>query len=277
MSQNSENRVMNLPVVAEIRDLPSPLPTNVKFVDVRKAEDFNDGHIAGAVNIDPTLLNKVVKPVGGLLPDAAGAQAITETLGLMADEHLVIYDNGAETAAARLIWVLHAYGFYAASWLNGGIKAWQAAGLTLSTSAEVKTIATPSARLEFKQTNVFSVDEYKDLVNDDHFLPLDVRSEGEFLGTDVRSAHGGRVPRAKHCEWTSMFNVDGKLKDDSTLRQMLDDISISKDKHVVVYCQTHQRSAVTYVVLKHLGYENVSAIDGAWSAWGNRDDTPIEL
>lgn len=274
---------MNLPLVAEIRDLPSPLPKHVRFVDARKEEDFNNGHIAGAVRIDPTMLSKVVKPVGGLLPDAAGAKAIAEVLGLMADEHLVIYDNGAETAAARLIWVLHAYGFYAVSWLNGGMKAWRAAGLTLSTSAGAKISTTPSAKLEFKQTNVFSVDEYKALVNDDHnnhydhYVPLDVRSEGEFLGTDVRSARGGRVPGAIHCEWTSVFSDDGKLKDDNTLRQMLQDLSISTDKHVVVYCQTHQRSAVTYVVLKHLGYDNVSAIDGAWSAWGNRDDTPIEL
>ena len=124
---------------------------------------------------------------------------------------------------------------------------------------------------------MFSVDEYKDLLNDERFVPLDVRSEGEFLGTDVRSERGGHVPNAKHCEWTTMFNTDGKLKDDDTLRKMLQDISISTDKHVVVYCQTHQRSSVTYVVLKHLGYENVSAIDGAWSAWGNRIDTPIEL
>ena len=273
---------MNLPLVAEISDLPSPLPKHVKFVDTRKEEDYRHGHIAGAVRIDPALLSKVVKPVGGLLPDKEGAKAIAETLGLMADEHLVIYDNGAETAAARLIWVLHAYGFYAASWLNGGFKAWQAAGLSTASVTTTDASATlvtdkPSATLEFKQTNVFNVDEYKTLLNDKRFVPLDVRSEGEFLGTDVRSERGGHVPGAKHCEWTTMFNADGKLKDDDTLRQMLGDLSVSADNHVIVYCQTHQRSSVAYVVLKHLGYENVSAIDGAWSAWGNRDDTPIEL
>ncbi len=268
---------MNLPLVAEINDLPRPAPNNIKFVDARKEEDFNKGHITGAIRIDPSLLSKVVKPIGGLLPDTVGAAAIAETLGLKADEHLVIYDNGAETAAARLIWVLHAYGFYSVSWLNGGFKAWQAAGLDISTKANPLTHSTPSVKLEFKQTNVFSVDEYKELLNDERFVPLDVRSAAEFNGTDVRSARGGHVPNAKHCEWTSVFNADGKLKDDDTLRHMLQDLTLNTDKHVVVYCQTHQRSAVTYVVLKHLGYENVSAIDGAWSAWGNRDDVPIEL
>ncbi len=268
---------MNLPLVAEINDLSHSTPNNIKFVDTRKEEDFSKGHIIGAVRIDPTLLSKVVKPMGGLLPDAAGAAAIADALGLMADEHLVVYDNGAETAAARLIWVLHAYGFYSVSWLNGGFKAWQAAGLRISTAAQPTISSEPSAKLEFKQSNVFSVDEYKALLNDKHFVPLDVRSAAEFHGTDVRSAHGGHIPNAKHCEWTSMFTADGKLKDDETLYDMLQALSISQDNHVVVYCQTHQRSAVTYVVLKHLGYENVSAIDGAWSAWGNRDDVPIEL
>jgi len=52
------------------------------------------------------------------------------------------------------------------------------------------------------------------------------------------------------------------------------DAGIDKDAKIIVYCQSHQRSAVSYVALKHLGFNNVRAIDGAWSSWGNRDDVP---
>ena len=103
---------------------------------------------------------------------------------------------------------------------------------------------------------------------------LDVRSEAEFNGSDVRSAMGGHVPGAQHLEWTSMLDEQGRLLDDDKLQAELDARQIKTDDTVIVYCQTHQRSAVTYVALRHLGYQDVRALDGAWSNWGNRADTP---
>ncbi|MDO8672179.1 MAG: rhodanese-like domain-containing protein, partial [Dehalococcoidia bacterium] len=40
--------------------------------------------------------------------------------------------------------------------------------------------------------------------------------------------------------------------------------------------QTGQRSAVTYLTLRLLGYEKVRNYDGSWQEWGNETDTPIE-
>jgi thiosulfate/3-mercaptopyruvate sulfurtransferase len=45
---------------------------------------------------------------------------------------------------------------------------------------------------------------------------------------------------------------------------------------VIVYCQTHHRSAHTYVMLKSLGFEKVKGYPGSWSDWGNEPNTPIE-
>ncbi|WP_455204598.1 sulfurtransferase [Kaarinaea lacus] len=46
---------------------------------------------------------------------------------------------------------------------------------------------------------------------------------------------------------------------------------------MIVYCQTHHRSALTYVALKSMGYKNVKGYPGSWSEWGNLTDTPVEL
>jgi thiosulfate/3-mercaptopyruvate sulfurtransferase len=51
---------------------------------------------------------------------------------------------------------------------------------------------------------------------------------------------------------------------------------VTPDKEVIVYCQTHHRSAHTYIVLKALGYPDVKGYPGSWSEWGNLPDTPIE-
>jgi len=266
---------MNHKLVLNPDEFGSLSGTNsLKIVDLRSADAYSEAHIPGAIHLDTTLLNRAEPPIGGLLPDAMGANALASAIGLSPDDHILAYDAGRGSAAARLIWVLHAYGFTATSWLNGGFTAWQAAGQQTSTEAVIPGAG--SATLSFTAGNLLSVDELVPLLNSDDLAILDVRSPAEFDGSDVRSARGGHVPKAKHSEWTNAFDESGQLKSDDELQRLFSNININDDKHVVVYCQTHQRSALTYVVLKHLGYERVSAIDGAWSAWGNSSTTPIE-
>jgi len=265
---------MKLPIVVSPEQVSQTTIAGLKIIDLRPLEEFEQGHLPGAIHLDANLLNRTQSPVGGLLPAFTDINSAISALGLQPNDHVVTYDQGAKTAAARLIWVLHAYGFNATSWLNGGYTAWKAAGFATSTDIPLRT--PNDAHLQFTPGNVLSVDQLMEELYNDSVRVLDVRSAAEFNGTDVRSARGGHVPNAQHSEWTNVFNNAGELKSDDELLDMFGSLGIDKHHHVVVYCQTHQRSALTYVVLKHLQYQQVSAIDGAWSAWGNREDTPIE-
>jgi thiosulfate/3-mercaptopyruvate sulfurtransferase len=60
------------------------------------------------------------------------------------------------------------------------------------------------------------------------------------------------------------------------LRQEFEVLGVTPDKEVVVYCQTHHRSAHTYFVLKQLGFTKVRGYPGSWSEWGNDPDAPID-
>ena len=70
---------------------------------------------------------------------------------------------------------------------------------------------------------------------------------------------------------------DGKLRDLTSLLYELESLGITTNKQVIVYCQSNRRSAHTWLVLKWLGYENVSAYAGSWSEWGNSAATPVEF
>jgi len=244
----------------------------LRLVDIRSTEAYALGHIEGAVNANPALINRSEPPMGGLLPEADAVNHLLQSIGARPGDQIVAYDGGLETPAARLMWVMDAYGYEAGSWLSGGYKAWIADDLPVT--AEPFHADKGNLELSFIGDNVISVDELVEQLPQASMKILDVRSAGEYQGTDVRAAFSGHVPGAKHAEWTQMLDTHGRLLDDATLEQQMRQLGAAHDDTVIVYCQTHQRSAVTYVALKHLGYTDVRAIDGAWSAWGNRPDTP---
>ena len=243
------------------------------IVDLRPAEDYDNGHIPGALWLDARRLNRSDKPMGGLLPDTEAVNSIAADLGLKADHHIVAYDAGGATAAARLVWVLNAYGWDAISWLDGGFAAWLASGADQSHDSPT-SMHSSEVSLSLLGENVINTPELIQRLDKPNLSIIDVRSHAEYEGSDIRSEFGGHMPGAVHYEWTDLLDKSLSLQEDKAIQQRLDNLGVSKDDDVVVYCQTHQRSAVTYVVLKNLGYKNVTALDGAWSNWGNDATTP---
>ena len=266
---------MILPLVAEPAAVAEASSETLRVVDLRPRERWLAGHVPGAVHLDAAVLNRAAPPAAGLLPEANAVARLAGVIGLGKGVHVVACDGGGETAAARLIWVLHAYGVASCSWMNGGMRAWQGAGLPLesgeSPAPEVETV-----ELARHATNLVDADTLLGELDDPALAVLDVRSAAEYAGTDVRAAMGGRVPGALHLEWTRLLDGEGRLLEDDTLRERVEAAGLASDRRAVVYCQTHQRSALTYVALRHLGYESVRALDGAWSVWGNRPDLPKE-
>lgn len=256
-------------------------PSELFLLDVRSDEQYSTSHIASAQHLDPKLLNHSAPPQGGLLPVASKVQNWASQLGLSLDSTIVVYDEGKATAAARAVWVLHAYGFTNVHWLDGGIQAWTAQDHPTTNAASAKPTANPALELTLNSAVVLTANELiknlelsKGAAN--KRKPVDTRTAGEFAGTDIRSERGGHMPGAVHYEWLDMFTDAGTLKPESELRDAVEQRGLNEQDACVVYCQTHQRSAVTYVVLKHLGFKDVAALDGAWSTWGNHPDTPIE-
>ena len=106
---------------------------------------------------------------------------------------------------------------------------------------------------------------------------LDARSPDEYTGRTKRAARVGHIPGAVNYNWTDAMDQSRflRLKDAQELKRALEGLGVTPDKEVITYCQTHHRSAHTYVVLKSLGYPKVKAYPGSWSEWGARDDTAV--
>lgn len=269
--------MLQLPLLLEPDQL-EPLLQNPELllVDVRNPDSYGRGHIPGAARLDYSAIVAAQPPALGLLPDESQLSAVLSMLGLRPDRHVVAYDEEGGGYAGRLLWTLELLGHARGSLLNGGFIAWIAEDRPLERQPVTPGSSAYRARLD-NPTALADKSYILERLGRPDLALLDTRSPLEYRGVDVRAARGGHIPGAVNFNWTDAMDIHRHLrfKPDATLREMLTSVGVTPDKEVIVYCQTHHRSAHTYMVLKHLGYPRVRGYPGAWSEWGNDPDLPV--
>jgi len=162
------------------------------------------------------------------------------------------------------------------SLLNGGMRAWLAEGRPISDEPVTPQVGDYIARRQ--EEHIIDKGQLLQCLNDPDVVLVDARSPAEYRGEDVRAARGGHIPGAVNLDWIKLMDParNMRLKPEQELREMLRSLGVTPDKTVVVYCQTHHRSSLTYLVLKALGYPSIKGYAGAWSEWGNDPETPVE-
>lgn len=266
-----------LPLLAEPEDVARLLKhPRLRIVDVGRREIYVRTHLPGALHIDYDRLVMARPPATGLLPDAGALTDILGGLGLQADDHVVAYDDEANGRAARLLWTLDAAGHSHFSLLNGGLEQWQAEDRPVE-SGERKLESSPY-RVALREQVTADLDYVRSHLRDPEIVLLDTRSPDEYSGKLKRAARGGHIPGAVNYNWTDAMDHDRylRIRPAEDIQRELAALGVALSKEIVVYCQTHHRSAHTYIVLKHLGYPRVRGYAGSWSEWGNHPDTPIE-
>ena len=239
----------------------------LRILDVREPAYFVRSHIAGARNAPLANWACTIDGVEGMVLPADAYAGLMSQLGVTRDTPVVMYDDTWGLAAARLFWSLEYYGHRAIAVLDGGWDFWRAEGLPLeagtagivpapfSTQPEPLRIATYTwlrERLERGYTAA------------DGLAVVDVRSPAEYAE--------GHLPGAISWDWMnatlpSSWEV---MRDAAELSAELEEIGVTRDKEIVVYCRSGVRAAHTYLVLRALGYPRVRNYDGSWLEWEAR-------
>ncbi len=243
------------------------------IIDLSRLPVHAQQHIPGAVHLDLAKIMANRPPVMGLLPESKYLEGVLGALGATSETHIIAYDEEANAKACRLLWTLDCLGHQKASLLDGGLQAWMDEERPVT--AEPTQVA---AKIYQASPNPLVIAD-RDFIRKglDTLQILDVRSPGEYEGIDKRATRSGHIPGAINIEWTEAIDRDHmlRLKPIKELEEIFLASGMDPDRETVVHCQTHQRSAHTYFVLKLLGFKRLRGYPGSWSDWGNDPEPPI--
>jgi thiosulfate/3-mercaptopyruvate sulfurtransferase len=208
---------------------------NVVVVDCDVDAAYGRGHIPGAVVV-PDNFEKDPDTGRVHLMSPTQFKAMCERLGIGDDTLVITYDNSQSLYAARLWWALNTYGHSGVKVLDGGWRSWvgegREVGLSRPAGAE-GVIFTPNR----DETLLVKVEELKEACSLDDSVIWDVRSDGEWDGSEARgNQRVGHVPGAIHLEWFNVMDrATHRFRSANEIRSVLAEAGITPEKKVYTY------------------------------------------
>jgi thiosulfate/3-mercaptopyruvate sulfurtransferase len=239
-----------------------------------KAE-YEAAHIPGAIFFDQ---DEVVDPHSQLphtLPDPATFARHAGTMGISADDTIVVYDGPGMFSAPRVWWMFRVMGVFPVYLLDGGFDRWKAAGRPVT--SEQTRIAPNFFHVDFDASRVASLDEMKKIVATGESQIADARPPGRFTGEEPEpraGVRGGHMPGARSLP-ASTLSKDGMLLPREELKKRFEEAGVDLSKPIVTTCGSGITAAVITLALETLGHSANRLYDGSWTEWGGRSDTPV--
>lgn len=233
----------------------------LRLLDVRSVENYAEGHLPGAVQVDLARLSCEVKSVPGMLLPPAAFAAIMSAYGVDSSKTVVLYDDNWGMPAARVLWALARYGHTKVAVLTGGWDRWQAEERPWTTDV----IHPAPGQFQSKATDEHLAERtwIQQRLADPNVVLIDTRTPGEYAQ--------GHLPTALNWDWMNAVPVAGwdLMKPADELRSELIALGVTPEKEIITYCRSGVRAAHTYLVLRALGYPHTRNYDGSWLEWSH--------
>jgi thiosulfate/3-mercaptopyruvate sulfurtransferase len=230
---------------------------------------YAEGHIPGAVFLDVETDLSAPRGTGPgrhPLPDAAAFARTMARAGVNNDTHVVAYDFGDGSTAARLWWLLRRFGHARVSLLDGGFKRWTAEGRPVETSVPSYPVGGFVAGASLEDT--VDADAVERLRGE--ALILDARAAERYEGrTEPIDPVAGHVPGAKNRPFpTNLRSADDpRFRDAETLRSEFQQLGANAEEPVVCYCGSGVNACQQLFALRLAGYDRAVLYPGSWSDW----------
>lgn len=237
--------------------------------------EYDAAHIPGAVFFDLDAVVDENSDLPHMLPRPSVFAQFAGSMGISADDTIVVYDGPGFLSAPRVWWMFRIMGVAEVFVLDGGFDRWKAAGRAV-TSEPTRT-APNVFHADFDERRVVSLAEMRDVVATGTTQVADARSPGRFSGADPEpraGLRGGHMPGALNVPSTSL-SENGELLPLDRLKAVLENAGLDLSRPVVTTCGSGVTAAVITLALNSLGHGDNRLYDGSWTEWGGLSDTPI--
>jgi thiosulfate/3-mercaptopyruvate sulfurtransferase len=237
---------------------------------------FDEGHIPGAGFADLIELSDPERPAWLMLPGPSRFAEGMSRLGVGPGTHVVAYDGEDGIWATRLWWMLRAFGFDAASLLDGGTKAWRAAGLPLSTEAESITPASFEAR--YRPELVATREDVEEVMRGGGACLVNALRAELFRGDfPIIPGRFGHIPGSVSIPHGDLVDPDSnRFLPVDRIREHFAAAGALDRPRVVTYCGGGIAATFDAFALALLGRDDVAVYDGSLVEWASAD-LPLEV
>jgi thiosulfate/3-mercaptopyruvate sulfurtransferase len=206
------------------------------------------------------------------LPQVAALAATFGRLGIEDGVQVVAYDQGPGMYAARLWWLLRWLGHEEVAVLDGGLAAWERAGLPLSTAAQLPPTRSFVPRVR-RQMNVEVAQIEAALasgaVEAGDMLLVDARGADRFAGhNETLDPLAGHVPGARNHPFAGNQAADGSFLSKEQLRQRGQaTLGGRPAAALVAMCGSGVTACHNLLALEIAGLPGARLYGGSWSEW----------
>jgi thiosulfate/3-mercaptopyruvate sulfurtransferase len=241
-------------------------------------------HLPGALYADLNDdLAAPVTPTSGRhpLPDPETLARRFAAFGIRRDSQVVTYDDANGMFAARAWWLLRWLGHRRVAVLDGGYRAWVAAGGALESGAPaVATAAADIAAFDsaaFDSTAVVSAADVLAALRDAARTLVDARAPERFRGeVEPIDPVAGHVPGAINHPFTLNLAADGRFLHATELqRRWLERLDGKAPHAVILMCGSGVTACHNALALEVAGLAGAKLYAGSWSEWIRDPARPV--
>ncbi len=279
---------MDAPLLVSCAWLASHLEDpDVRVVDVRWSlvepekgrAAYAGAHVPGAVFLDVD--TDLAAPRGQgpgrhPLPEPGRFAAAMSRAGIGPGTHVVVYDFGDGSTAARLWWLLRYFGHDRVSLLDGGMARWMAEGRPTESPppawAPTTFVAAPHPE------HVVDAAAVERLRTDPAALVIDVRMSERYEGArEPIDPVAGHVPGARNRPYPTNVRAadDPRFRPADELRAAFDRLGAGRAERIACYCGSGVNACQTVLALALAGYPGALLYEGSWSDWCSVPSRPV--
>ncbi len=242
------------------------------------AEGFAAGHIPGAVfaHLDRDLSGPLTPESGRHpLPRPEHLAATFGRWGIAHDTQIVAYDQANGAFAARLWWLARFLGHTRAAVLDGGLAAWRAAGLPLTSEPAVRAARAFVGHPQL--SSLATAEQVARALERGDIVLVDARSADRFAGHhETLDAVAGHIPGARNHPFADNLDAAGRFLARAELaRRWRGTLSGADPRSVVSMCGSGVTACHNLLAMELGGLSGARLYAGSWSEWIRDPARPV--